>query len=209
MARLISYSRRLEPGSFPLPPGRDLVLEGLRGFAALLVLYAHLTAPVTKLDPAYAPSPEWWRWEFATGAVLLFFVISGYVIGLTNRAPPGLAWWLAVVAAIPGTRIVWQTLAHGGWPEADIRPYAFCWVLGLLLLPWHPSRRVWAWLAPVGGISYALYAFAAPVQTWILHQSWLPSGSTASYSCRFGLVVLIAEGWMQPRLIARLRNRHP
>ncbi len=78
--------------------GRDLALEGLRGFAALMVFYAHLTAPATKLDPGYAPSPYWWRFEFATGAVLLFFVLSGYVIGLTNRGP----------ASAPGVRDFWR-----------------------------------------------------------------------------------------------------
>jgi peptidoglycan/LPS O-acetylase OafA/YrhL len=76
---------RFEP-IHPAPAaGRDLPLEGLRGFAALMVFYAHLSAPTTRLDPGYAPSPFWWRFEFATGAVLLFFVLSGYVIGLTNQ----------------------------------------------------------------------------------------------------------------------------
>ena len=91
-----------------------------------MVFYAHLTAPATKLDSGYAPSPLWWRFEFATGAVLLFFVLSGYVIGLTNRLPAsatvvrdfwrrrfwrlfpinalavGLAWF-ALPSAAPGT----------------------------------------------------------------------------------------------------------
>lgn len=91
-----------------------------------MVFYAHLTAPANRLDPGYAPSPFWWRFEFATGAVLLFFVLSGYVIGLTNQRPAsgpavrnfwarrlwrlfpinalavGLAW-IALPATAPGT----------------------------------------------------------------------------------------------------------
>jgi len=61
--------------------------EGLRGFAALLVLYTHLLWPAAHLDSGYAPS-EWFQWfEASQGAVLLFFILSGYVIGLTNKAP--------------------------------------------------------------------------------------------------------------------------
>ena len=48
------------------PPTRDPALEGLRGAAALAVLYAQLTSPMIRpdgggvLDPAYSPSPIWW-----------------------------------------------------------------------------------------------------------------------------------------------------
>lgn len=89
---------RFEPKHSAPPAGRDLALEGLRGFAALMVFYAHLSAPMTRLDPGYAPSPFWWRFEFATGAVLLFFVLSGYVIGLTNQRP----------ASAPAVRDFWR-----------------------------------------------------------------------------------------------------
>jgi peptidoglycan/LPS O-acetylase OafA/YrhL len=89
---------RFEPNNPAPPAGRDFPLEGLRGFAALMVFYAHLTAPAAKLDPDYAPSPFWWRFEFATGAVLLFFVLSGYVIGLTNLRP----------ASAPAVRDFWR-----------------------------------------------------------------------------------------------------
>jgi peptidoglycan/LPS O-acetylase OafA/YrhL len=85
---------------------RDDALEGLRGCAALAVFSAHLTAPATALDPGYTPSPWFWRFEMATPAVLLFFVISGYVIGLTNPGPPsrnavGAYLWRRAVRLFP------------------------------------------------------------------------------------------------------------
>lgn len=62
-------------------------MEGLRAAAALAVLYAHLTSPLAKVDPTYVPSAWWWRVEVALPAVMVFFLISGYVIGLTNAGP--------------------------------------------------------------------------------------------------------------------------
>lgn len=61
-------------------------VEGLRGIAALMVLYCHLLAPEIALDPGYVPSDLFWRIETGHAAVLFFFVLSGYVIGLTNSA---------------------------------------------------------------------------------------------------------------------------
>jgi peptidoglycan/LPS O-acetylase OafA/YrhL len=65
----------------------DYPLEALRGVAALLVALGHALsadpAPHTRLQPAG-------RWLYALPghmAVLLFFLLSGYVIGLANPAP--------------------------------------------------------------------------------------------------------------------------
>lgn len=76
----------------PLPasaaePARDRALDGLRGSCALLVLSAHIFYPTQWVDPVWAP-PRWTLWfDLGYPAVLLFFVLSGYVIGLTVRAP--------------------------------------------------------------------------------------------------------------------------
>lgn len=79
-----SPARRLvPPGPGPGGAGRDLPLEGLRGLCALLVLYGHALAPIPCLDPVYAP-PDPFLWiDMARIAVLFFFILSGYVIGLT------------------------------------------------------------------------------------------------------------------------------
>lgn len=66
----------------------NLPLEGLRGLAAMMVLYCHSFTPFPEVDPHYGPSPWFWTIESGQAAVALFFVISGFVIGLTNR----LAW---------------------------------------------------------------------------------------------------------------------
>jgi peptidoglycan/LPS O-acetylase OafA/YrhL len=73
------------PGPDRGPAGRDLALEGLRGLCALTVFYGHAIAPIPCLDPAYSPPEPLWWFDMASVAVLIFFVLSGYVIGLTVK----------------------------------------------------------------------------------------------------------------------------
>jgi peptidoglycan/LPS O-acetylase OafA/YrhL len=66
----------------------DYSLEGLRGLAALWVAYSHAFFYEFKLDSAYHPAfPFGTFFNAAHGAILIFFVLSGYVIGLTNQLP--------------------------------------------------------------------------------------------------------------------------
>ncbi|RZK37098.1 MAG: acyltransferase [Hymenobacter sp.] len=62
-------------------------LEFLRGVAALLVVYHHIIVHKHLLDPAYQPTGIWAFNPPGHLSVLVFFVLSGYVIGLTNPVP--------------------------------------------------------------------------------------------------------------------------
>ena len=80
-------------------------IEGLRGFASLAVLYTHFLW-ANDIDPGFTLPEGWMIFECSQGAVLLFFILSGYVIGLTNRlplSPPN--WrmyvWRRVVRIVP------------------------------------------------------------------------------------------------------------
>jgi peptidoglycan/LPS O-acetylase OafA/YrhL len=65
----------------------DYALEGLRGLAALWVAYAHALNS-NGLDRTYSvPIPFNLYLNASHGAILIFFVLSGYVIGLTNQKP--------------------------------------------------------------------------------------------------------------------------
>ena len=66
----------------------DPVLEGLRGVCALSVFVGHATLPVAKMDPGYAPPESLGLLNVGSAAVLVFFVLSGYFIGLTTMDPP-------------------------------------------------------------------------------------------------------------------------
>ncbi len=80
------FARNLAPpGPGQDPPGRDLALEGLRGLCALAVFYGHATSPIPCLDPVYSPPEQFWWLDAGSVAVLIFFVLSGYVIGLTVK----------------------------------------------------------------------------------------------------------------------------
>ncbi|MBD2491106.1 acyltransferase [Aulosira sp. FACHB-615] len=62
----------------------DSNLEGLRGYAAIAVALFHVFAFKNVLDPAYSPNEYLGQLQPGHAAVMLFFMLSGYVIGLTN-----------------------------------------------------------------------------------------------------------------------------
>ena len=73
-------SEAVVPRSIKFDPG----LEGLRGLACLLVLGAHLA--VEGIDPHFKLANFWGKnLLIAREAVLIFFLISGYVIGLVYQ----------------------------------------------------------------------------------------------------------------------------
>lgn len=78
-----------------LPPaGRDLVIDALRGVAALVVVLHHLNA-----IQYYAPNPArtWWQHVTSFGylGVPVFFVLSGFCIGRTWDRRPGAGLFFA------------------------------------------------------------------------------------------------------------------
>ena len=81
------FAQRLQPPVAAPVTTRDLPLEGLRGVCAALVVYAHLFLPIRVLDPAWSPSPRFSWFNLGYAAVLFFFVLSGYVIGLVTTTP--------------------------------------------------------------------------------------------------------------------------
>ena len=71
-------------------PRFNPALEGLRAFAAIVVIIGHFVYHKRVVDPSFEPS-GWISYQ-APGhhAVLVFFVLSGYVIGLNH--PVALKW---------------------------------------------------------------------------------------------------------------------
>lgn len=59
-------------------------LEGLRGFAAVIVVFHHIVLPTVNLDPGNPLRGSWLNPLPGHASVLLFFILSGYVIGLTT-----------------------------------------------------------------------------------------------------------------------------
>lgn len=70
------------------PPQFERELEGLRGFAALAVLLGHVFGvPGLVVRSEHWPPRSLNFFNVGISAVLVFFVLSGYVIGLRNRKP--------------------------------------------------------------------------------------------------------------------------
>ncbi|TGE04748.1 acyltransferase family protein [Hymenobacter fodinae] len=65
----------------------DLNLEALRGFAALVVVWYHIILFGHFIDPHFQPEGIWVYLAPGHESVLIFFVLSGYVIALNTREP--------------------------------------------------------------------------------------------------------------------------
>jgi peptidoglycan/LPS O-acetylase OafA/YrhL len=61
----------------------EMPVEGVRGMAMLLVALGHCLA-IAILDPSWSPPEPWPYFQAGHAGVMLFFMLSGYVIGLTN-----------------------------------------------------------------------------------------------------------------------------
>ncbi len=61
----------------------EVPVEGVRGVAMLLVALGHCLA-IAILDPTWSPPVPWPFFQAGHAGVMLFFMLSGYVIGLTN-----------------------------------------------------------------------------------------------------------------------------
>ena len=65
-------------------------IESLRGYAALFVVWHHAITYRALLDPGFCPSGILAYTPSGHFYVLIFFILSGYVIGLSNKQP--LSW---------------------------------------------------------------------------------------------------------------------
>lgn len=192
----------------PSSSRHDPATEGLRGLAALMVIYTHMLTPFPHVDPGYAVSPFFWAIETSQGAVLLFFVLSGYVIGLTNTtsfsgsrladygfrrlvriAPLYLIAVLLGVLAVPTD--TWSTIAGHFFFLQNSLPYG-----SLSVPPLAGNTNLWSlnyevlyyllfplvWLRPRLWPVFLLLAAVLGVAGW-----WLPVGGA--------VVASYAAGW--------------
>jgi peptidoglycan/LPS O-acetylase OafA/YrhL len=145
------------PIKHPAPPAVPVRfsqhLEASRGFAALIVVWTHAVGNEKTLDPAYTPEGFWAYTPPSHFAVLIFFVLSGYVIGLTNT---GLATGPAI----------WQYLRKRFTRIYPI--YFLCIVLALLV-----SSRTYPWSMVLGNLTFLQIPLTPVINenspSWSLH----------------------------------------
>jgi peptidoglycan/LPS O-acetylase OafA/YrhL len=159
------------------PPPYDRALEGLRGICALLVLYAHFFMPVGLLDPRWIPSARFWWFNLGSAAVLMFFMISGYVIGLVTYVPatgPNLRnyLWRRILRLVPIATVA-VLLSWIFLPALPARTVmgnffflqnseAYPWIGSFPLLPNNPN--LWS-------LNYEVVYYAGFVVIWLLAPS--------------------------------------
>jgi peptidoglycan/LPS O-acetylase OafA/YrhL len=138
------------------------------------------------------------------------------LLAVTGRAR---AWHrpltvLCLAVASLGLIVRFRTGDFGDLGRAPFVAYAAATGLAWALVSWKPEPRALAALAPVGLVSFGLYAVSLALQFGILGQPLLPRGTPWSYCLRFALLVALsfATAWMlerrlQPAIRAWFRGR--
>lgn len=189
------------------PAPRDLSLEALRGSAALLVAVTHLFY-LDILLPG-APLPPWLRHvEAGHTAVLLFFVLSGYVIAWTNPGDcsrPALAGYVRrrtmrlgpIYACAIGLTLL-AAFTSPYWPGDGIRTlWAAILVqnyndyFGVLLAPPIVNGPLWS-------LHYEILFYAAFPLLWIYRPRLIIVFGPALLICTLGW---FCNAWF-PRFVA-------
>jgi peptidoglycan/LPS O-acetylase OafA/YrhL len=159
-------------------PGRVVGLDGLRGLAALFVVFNHIFERAWPGYPAN-PAPFWAAWlVYGRGAVAIFIVLSGFSLGLGparsgwrfkslrtyahRRAwrilPP---YWAALAFSLVMT---WYVLAQPGWPVPNGKSVV---VYGFLVQDaFSQGHHAGFWSA--GAPNRAFWSIAIEAQLYIL-----------------------------------------
>ena len=154
---------------------------------------------------ALLPDQGWMNYaffDFIPACVALLMATSG-------SRPRRFRLILGMTLFVPLAFVAWR-LARGRLFVDDHQVDDGLCLLALLLWWWRPSARVFARLAPVGAISYAIYIFHRPLQEIVTRQSWLPSGNVATFVLRC-IVILVVTGaisWFGERRFQPWLRRH-
>ncbi|WP_406091112.1 acyltransferase family protein [Kitasatospora purpeofusca] len=93
-------------------------LDALRGFAALMVAFHHFE--VVNILPPPIGGAIWWHFDFGLYGVMLFFVVSGYIIPASlERRGDVRAFWIGRIFRIYPALIVGIAVSIMILPEGD------------------------------------------------------------------------------------------
>ena len=215
------------------PRGRDEALDGLRALCALTVFFGHILARGA-LGPDLAPVLGWERLNFGFAGVLMFFVISGYAIGLSTRAPAngaeikvylGRRFWRLVpvnTAAVLLSWLVLPTLAwdavagnlfflqnrevsYFGWAVPLLPVNTNLWTLNFEVIYYLGFIALWRWMWRAGTVAAGVIAV---VLAGVMFPGFPPA--VARYAC--GALYWLAGlwvAWQTPAPAGEERTRWP
>jgi len=225
-------SRPLRPLA-EVPRGRDQALDGLRALCALAVFFSHIIAHGTLgLNSALAAPVE--RFNLGFAGVLMFFVISGYAIGLSTRSTAtrgemGIylgrrAWrlvpvntvavllsWLVLPSlawdAVAGNLLFLQNreVSYFGWVVPLLPDNTNLWTLNFEAIYYLSFILIWRWTFRTGTVVAALLALVLAGVAF----AGFPT-AIARYACG-GLywVAGLWVAWQTPAATGSERTRWP
>ena len=111
---------------------------------------------------------------------------------------------------IPLLFMFWTLLRVRSGENAHLLMNGFI-IAAVALWWWRPSTKWFDYMAPIGGISYAIYIFQRPAQWLVRDYLPLPSGNVWSFSIRLVVVLILtfyvsylAEQKLQPWIKKKL-----
>jgi peptidoglycan/LPS O-acetylase OafA/YrhL len=162
-----------------------------------LLLLAHVPDAVAPL-----PLPSLHRLDMLPALVWLLLAVTG-------RAP---AWRrrLALFSLVITSAALLRGLYAGeaGEPAAMVC-YALLLGLAWAVARWEPGLSALARLAPLGAVSYGVYAVAFPIQWGVYRVQWLPNGNAWTYSLRALVLAATTFGlaWVLERVVQPVIRR--
>jgi peptidoglycan/LPS O-acetylase OafA/YrhL len=136
---------------------------------------------------AWLPIPSLHRLDILPAFVWLILAVTGRSPIWQRRLALACLTWASIGLA-------WGLFAGDVAEPGAMACYAAAIALAWLLAGWRPATSLLARVAPVGAISYAIYAVGFPIQYGLLKVNWLPSGSAWSYCLRAALLVATTFG---------------
>jgi peptidoglycan/LPS O-acetylase OafA/YrhL len=193
-------------------PGRVVGMDGIRGLAALFVVFNHIFERAWPGYPAN-PAPFWAAWlMYGRGAVAMFIALSGFSLGL---GPARSGWRFKSIATYAHRRawrilppywaalgfslvMTWYVLAQPGWPVPNGKSVA---VYGLLVQnAFSQGHHAGFWAA--GSPNRAFWSIAIEAQLYFLLPLLLLLVRRVSARAMVGLVaaIVVTIGLLGPHV---------
>jgi peptidoglycan/LPS O-acetylase OafA/YrhL len=119
-----------------------------------------------------------------------------------RRTFPGFRWIKLAAFTIPAAGLAWHRSHPGAFAADELVAAFWAYLVAVLLAKWRPSLRVFRFAAPVGTISFALYAFARPIQYLVFERMPLPTGAAGFIGATLCVLILsVGLAWFFERRV--------
>jgi len=180
----------------PWPSGLLLALVTWK-LQALRLLLSGLPMP-----GFYGPVVRLYALDFLLVAVWLLAMAS-------RRRLPARHLIVGACGVIPAVGLLANVLHHHGRSRGELLALTGCYAAALALWRWRPTLAVFRRLAPLGALSFALYALSRPIQEFVLRHAQVLPAHPATFALVAAVITAACFGlawYVELRLLPGLRR---